>query len=83
MKIKRLIGIFLGAAIMTGVGWWTVWRPAPMPLPFEADTTSARDQAFSYDDYAAALKTYVDDQGMVNYRGLEWHEWEVQRAQPS
>ena len=28
-------------------------------------------QPFSYDDYADVLKTYVDDTGMVNYKGLK------------
>ncbi|MBI3949709.1 MAG: DUF547 domain-containing protein [Acidobacteria bacterium] len=73
MRMKSIIGIFIGAAIITGVGWWTLLRPAPTSLQFEADTAGARAQAFSYDDYALALKTYVDDQGMVNYQGLKEH----------
>lgn len=72
MKIKRLIRIFIGAAIITGVGWWTLLRPTPKPLEFRADTAGA-DGAFSYDDYAMALKTYVDDQGRVNYQELKEH----------
>lgn len=31
------------------------------------------DKAFSYDDYAAVLKTYVDNMGMVNYKQLKAH----------
>lgn len=31
------------------------------------------DKAFSYDDYAAVLKTYVDKMGMVNYKQLKAH----------
>ncbi len=34
-----------------------------------SDAAEAAD--FGYDDYAAVLKTYVDDQGMVNYKGLK------------
>jgi hypothetical protein len=33
-----------------------------------ADANSA---GLSYDDYAAVLKTYVDDTGMINYNGLK------------
>lgn len=31
------------------------------------------DKAFSYDDFAAVLKTYVDNMGMVNYKQLKAH----------
>ena len=34
---------------------------------------AAQAQSFSYDDYADALKTYVNDQGMVNYAQLKAH----------
>lgn len=32
---------------------------------------AGRQEGFSYDGYAALLKAYVDEQGMVNYRGLK------------
>jgi hypothetical protein len=32
---------------------------------------SASEPAFSYADYGAVLKKYVDDNGLVNYRGLK------------
>jgi hypothetical protein len=34
---------------------------------------AANYRPFTYDDYAQALKTYVNDQGMVNYRALKVH----------
>jgi hypothetical protein len=34
---------------------------------------AAQAQSFSYGDYADALKTYVNDQGMVNYAQLKEH----------
>jgi len=30
-------------------------------------------EGFNYDDYAAVLKSYVDDAGMVNYKKLKAH----------
>jgi hypothetical protein len=35
--------------------------------------STVQAQSFSYDDYADALRTYVTDQGMVNYAQLKAH----------
>jgi hypothetical protein len=40
-------------------------------LPLGKAAAENAHQAFGYDDYAIVLRTYVDDQGMVNYRGLK------------
>ena len=40
-------------------------------LSFNTVVAQDRAPAFRYDGYAAALGTYVDDQGMVNYRALK------------
>ncbi len=71
MSIKSIIGIVLSVSFAVAVGWWIWSRPAPRSLHFEASTARASDPAFSYADYAAALKTYVDDQGWVNYQRLK------------
>ena len=40
-----------------------------------AAATTTQAAPFSYDDYAATLKSYVDDKGMVNYRKMkEYHK---------
>ena len=36
-----------------------------------AFATDQSEKSFSYDSYAAVLKSHVDDAGMVNYRGLQ------------
>lgn len=69
---KGVIGIFIGAAIVAGLVWWTLLRPTPKTIRFDTGTSRA-DRVFSYDDYAFVLRTYVDDHGMVNYRGLKEH----------
>lgn len=43
----------------------------PVGAPAPAGAAGPRSGAFSYDDYAVVLRTYVDDRGMVNYKGLK------------
>ena len=38
---------------------------------YAAVGTSTQQAPFSYDDYVATLKKYVDDKGLVNYQGLK------------
>ncbi len=38
---------------------------------YAAVATTAQAAPFSYDDYAATLKAYVDDKGMVNYQKMK------------
>jgi hypothetical protein len=40
-------------------------------LHSNASAVDANDTEFRYDDYAAVLKSYVDDTGMVNYKRLK------------
>lgn len=40
-------------------------------LAASAAAPASQGRAFPYDDYAAVLKAYVNDQGMVDYRGLK------------
>jgi hypothetical protein len=51
----RLLAVVIGIGVLSGV----------------AGTEADAGQDFDYENYAATLKTYVDDSGMVNYRGLK------------
>lgn len=42
-------------------------------------TMAAADLPFSYSDYGEVLKTYVDEQGLVNYRELKSHRMGLDR----
>jgi hypothetical protein len=59
MNDTRYFG--LGAALLAAL--------AGVALPISAQEQDS--SAFDYADYAAVLKTYVDDKGMVDYRGLK------------
>lgn len=68
-KMRWLAGampLLVGAA---ATGWWLLSRPGETTLRFTSTPEAVR-QAFSYDDYAAVLKAYVDDAGMVDYKAL-------------
>ncbi len=71
--IKSIIGIVLSVSLAVTVGWWVWLRPAPRSLHFKSDTARASEPAFSYAGYAAILGAYVDDRGLVNYKGLKEH----------
>jgi hypothetical protein len=45
--------------------------PAPKAINFDTAVTASNPGAAATSNYAAALKTYVDDRGMVNYRALQ------------
>jgi hypothetical protein len=47
--------------------------PAAAFVVVAALAGAVQAQSFSYGDYADALKTYVNDRGMVNYAGLKSH----------
>lgn len=65
------VRIALSVVIVAAVFCWLSPRTAPRWLRSEAVAAEAGDQGFSYDNYAIVLKTYVDDEDMVDYRGLK------------
>ncbi|MCI0420535.1 MAG: DUF547 domain-containing protein [Acidobacteria bacterium] len=65
-KFWRLSLLVLIAAV---AGWW-LW-PRPKLVSFEPSSTENVARGFSYEDYGAALSTFVDSQGLVNYHRLK------------
>lgn len=57
--------------LLVAGGWWNLNRREPRLIQFPAASASADSGAFSYERYAVALVSYVNDRGMVNYRGLK------------
>lgn len=51
--------------------WKLVISPAPKPLHFDNAAVAANGKAISFDGYGATLKSYVNDQGLVNYKALQ------------
>ena len=64
--IADVIVLVVGAAV---AGTW--WAMSAGPAADIVVQQAAPGTPFGYDDYAAALKAYVDDQGMVDYQGLK------------
>lgn len=60
LSIRRL-GLLAALVLIMGALVDSSWGSA----------ASASEPAFSYADYGAVLKKYVDDRGLVNYRGLK------------
>jgi hypothetical protein len=58
---------------------------SPTSLPSQQQDTlvqkapAAGNQRFSYDDYATVLKTYVNEQGLVDYKGLQANRGQLDR----
>jgi hypothetical protein len=79
--MKRRSKIMLGVAIaviglLAVLTWYGHRAYFGGPMRFDSAIYSAAGTAtpgapFSYDDYAATLKAYVDDEGMVNYQKLK------------
>lgn len=69
----RWIGVALGVTVIAAVAWWNLSRPEQTTFRFGVERAGASDLPFSYQDYAAVLRAYVDDQGMVDYEGLKAH----------
>jgi hypothetical protein len=63
------IGIGLSVLIIATLGWLFM-RRSQRSLHFTAQRTDS-NQIFSYADYDDVLKTYVDGNGMVNYKRLK------------
>lgn len=70
-RARKLIWICLGATIGAITAWWLFFQPAHQSLRFESARAVAPGKAFSYEPFAAALRAYVDDRGLVNYRELK------------
>ncbi len=47
------------------------------------NTVAVANSAFSYDDYATVLKTYVNDNGLVDYEGLQANREQLDRFNQS
>ncbi len=79
--MKRRNKIVLAASavligLLAGVGWRLYRAEFAGETQFDADFYAAHDTTtragpFSYDKYAATLKAYVDDKGMVDYRAMK------------
>jgi hypothetical protein len=71
MKTGAKITTLAVAAVLVVAGviaWPLLSNSSAGVIRFEAPE---ENRPFSYDDYAVALKAYVDDGGMVNYKGLK------------
>src|SRR5262245_16725581 len=68
--MRKIIVIFTSLAVLALAAWRLVRPPAPKAINFDTAATASNPGAAATSSYAAALKTYVDDQGMVNYRAL-------------
>jgi hypothetical protein len=66
---STIVGIVV--VLLVAGGWWYSNRPEPRLIRFSPPTASADASALSYDPYAAVLANYVDDRGLVDYRGLK------------
>lgn len=69
MKIPLLILLVVLAA---GVAVWKfALSPTPPPLRFDAAANGANSTASALAGYAVTLKSYVNEQGLVNYPALQ------------
>jgi hypothetical protein len=73
MKIKSFLVMILGGLAGLMVGGWYLSRPEAKLLRFEAAPAGSSDQTFTYADYATVLRTYVNDQGLVDYGAMLAH----------
>ncbi len=71
MKATHILTAAMAAGLLVAGGWWYLNRREPRLIQFPAASASADSEAFSYERYAVALVSYVNDRGMVNYRGLK------------
>ena len=69
--MKKIIVIFISFAALALVVWRFFLTPAPKAINFGTAESGPNRDVVATDSYAAALKTYVNDQGMVNYRALQ------------
>ncbi len=69
--MKKIIVIFISVAALALAVWWFFLTPAPTAISFDMAESASNRNVVATESYAAALKTYVNDPGMVNYRALQ------------
>ncbi len=70
--MKKLATISLVSSLLFTAGGCSFANSSTTNAEVTTNTSVvASNQKFSYQDYAEVLKTYVDDQGLVNYQGLQ------------
>ncbi|MCI0537758.1 MAG: DUF547 domain-containing protein, partial [Verrucomicrobiales bacterium] len=60
--------------LLLGAGWWwasSTERPESGLIQFEAPRAFAGARVFSFDAFGETLRRYVNDRGLVDYRGLK------------
>jgi hypothetical protein len=70
MRLK-IIRVIVGGIVILSAGWWYFSKPTLRSIRFEDASPTAKQQPFSYTDYATVLKAHVNDQGGVNYKELK------------
>ncbi len=76
-RARKLIWICLCATVGAITAWWLFFQPSQQSLRFESARAVAPGKAFSYEPFAAALRAYVDDRGLVNYRELKANRQDI------
>ena len=78
---KRLIILGFALPLLGGCGSLTFLQAA---TPDNAtEETRSQDFQFTYDNYADVLKTYVDEEGFVDYKGLQANRQKLDRFNQS
>lgn len=78
VKVLRFFGLAFLATFALAAGWWYLDTPAPHLIQFASPNASADSGGFSYEPYAAVLARFVNDRGLVDYRGLKSHTSELE-----
>lgn len=79
MKATKTLIVAI-TVILLGAGWW--WADGPERaesgrVQFAAPSRPDHAREFSLDPYAAALRRYVNERGLVDYRGLKANRSEL------
>ena len=70
-KLNRFLVLLPAIAILTGCAGSLPFTQAQDNNSQVESSAIASAKPFNYDDYAAVLKTYVSDRGLVDYKGLQ------------
>ncbi len=70
-KLNRFLVLLPAIAILTGCAGSVPFTQAQDNNSQVESSAIASAKPFNYDDYAAVLKTYVSDRGLVDYKGLQ------------